>query len=275
MAEITADDISTYLSTRDDFDLELFAYRTLRECGFVAHHGGRYIDPVAGKPRQYDVRARFEFRHRRDLLLAVECKSLTPEFRLVVSRVPRPTDDSYHDIVKRWHRPEQNDTAFKVARSVPNHPKLYPEGEMVGKSATQIRWNEPSKKWISSDAESYDKWSQSLASAAELLNMSATQTAPAGEPTVTFVMPVLLINDGTLWVVDYSEAGARGAPVPADEALLFVDCDYEVKGRYSTEKYGLSHLHIYTRTGFLSLLKQYLNNGWILEKTFGFSLRET
>jgi tRNA splicing endonuclease len=51
--ELKADDIAEYLKARDDFDLELFAYRSLKSHGWVAHHGGSYIDPLLGKRRQY------------------------------------------------------------------------------------------------------------------------------------------------------------------------------------------------------------------------------
>jgi len=54
---ITAADISEYLQTRSDFDLELFVCRALRERGYVTAHGGTYIDPAKGIPRQFDVRA--------------------------------------------------------------------------------------------------------------------------------------------------------------------------------------------------------------------------
>jgi hypothetical protein len=272
--EITADQIQQYLDSRDDFDLELFAYRTLRERGWVVHLGGRYVDPIAGKPRQYDVRARFGFTHRRDLSLAVECKSLSPEFPLVVSRVPRPEVDSYHDVVKRWRRDEIGDTAFSIERSDPRHPHLYGEGQMVGKAATQIRWNESAKKFVASDAETYDKWSQAFGSAAELLDLAARQPSDDANPTFTFVMPVLLVNDGTLWVVDYTEEGARSSPTPADEAQLFVDYNHQVQGRYEKHTFHLSHLHIYTRRGFVTVLKNYASpTGMMLERTFGFALR--
>lgn len=117
--EITADHISEYLDKRDDFDLELFAYRALQEHGWLAQLGGSYTDAVSGKARQLDVRGRQGFRHNRDLLAAVECKSLTPEFPLVVSRVPRPADEAYHDVIKRWARPEMGDSVilFSPSRS--------------------------------------------------------------------------------------------------------------------------------------------------------------
>ncbi len=78
---ITDQDIEEYLRTRSDFELELFVYRTLRERGCKAKHGGTYIEPLSGKARQYDVRAIFEpYRlHGRQpikcrVAMAIECR---------------------------------------------------------------------------------------------------------------------------------------------------------------------------------------------------------
>ena len=109
---------------------------------------------------------------------------------------------------------------FQVWHSDPTRLQLYGAGpqNMVGKSATQIRWDN-GKRLVASDAQTYDKWTQAAASAAGLVTMAASQKVQAGEaPTLTFVMPVLLVNDGTLWVVDYTEDGQRSEPAPADEA---------------------------------------------------------
>jgi len=107
-SEITEADIQKYLDDRDDFDLELFAFRTLKANGWFAELGGTYVDPVLGKPRQYDVRARIRFSQgiERELYLAVECKSLTKENPLVVSCVPRPIRESLHDVIIRRIRRE-------------------------------------------------------------------------------------------------------------------------------------------------------------------------
>ena len=273
--EIAADHIVQYLDSRDDFDLELFAYRSLKESGWEAHLGGTYVDPYTMKPRQYDVRGRKQFSHRRDLNVAVECKSLSTEFPLIVSRMPRADGDTGHDIVRRWKRVEVGDMMFSVEHSDPNHLLLYPRGEMVGKATTQIRWAENHKRLIASDAEGYEKWSQALASAIELVEWAATYPTDTADPTFAFVMPVLLVNTGTLWVVDYNEDGKRGLPAQVDEPLLYVDRQHQINGRYGKATYGLSHLHIYTRNGFISMLRNYSSpTGLMLERTFGFALKK-
>jgi hypothetical protein len=165
VTEITGKDIAEYLDCRDDFDLELFALRSLRERGWSAHHGGTYVDPHLHKPRQYDVRALYQFGPQRDLLLAVECKSLSPEAPLVVSRVPRDEEDSFHELLKTGRSPELGTTVATSERSDASRVHFYPKGAMVGKSMTQIR-RDGSGKLVASDSESYDKWSQALTSSA-------------------------------------------------------------------------------------------------------------
>jgi hypothetical protein len=272
--EITADHINQYLDTRDDFDLELFAYRSLQERGWESHLGGTYADPQTGKFRQYDVRGRRRFQSRLDVNIAVECKSLSAEFPLVVSRVPRPDEEVGHDVLRRWKRPQIGDSTFSVERSDPNQLQLYAQSEMVGKSTTQIRWAENQKRLIASDAEGYDKWSQALASATEMVHRAATHTADDVDQVFAFIMPVLLVNTGTLWVVDYDENGRRGTPVQVDEAVLYVNREHEIDGRYGKATYRLSHLHIYTRIGFTSMLQNYGNpTGLMLDRTFRFAIK--
>ena len=266
----TAELITQHLETRDDFDLELFAYRTLREHGWSARLGGMYTDPVQAKLRQFDIRARKEIYKRCDVRLAVECKSLTPEFPLVVSRVPRPAAESYHDIIKSWRRKEFNDTAFSVEQSDPTWLSLYGFSQPVGKSLTQV-----GKK---GDSETYNKWAQALASAAELVAAACKESAPDGSPTYTFVMPVLVVSDSTLWVVDYStEDGTRGPPTEANEAHYFADREHVVQGLYDANAiYHMRHLHIYTRTGFTRMLQNYGSpTGHMADMTFAFALRQS
>jgi hypothetical protein len=264
--EIQAEDITEYLDSRDDFDLELFAYRALKEHGWFATHGGTYVDPLLGKPRQYDIRARQEFSLKRHLALAVECKSLSAEFPLVVSRVPREPTESHHDVLVR----QSGSVPFFIDRSDLTRLSLYGAGELVAKAATQIRWSDNGKKLTASDADTYDKWSQALASAAEFLKVAMQLPTDA----LVFVMPLLLVSDGSLWTVDYTEDGVRGCPAPADEALLFVDRQQTVPAWYGPTPYNMTHLHICTRKGFVRLLKNLSQpTGLMLERIFGQALR--
>jgi hypothetical protein len=203
--------------------------------------------------------------------LAVECKNLTTEFPLVVSRVPCPADESQHCLIRTWLRRETGDFIFEIAESDPSRWQLCPVGSPIGKSLTQIRWD--GKRPVASDSETYDKWIQAIASAAKLAELGAKRQQP-DTAIYTFVMPVLLVADGTLWVVDYSEDGKRAAPAQADETLYFVDRGHDLPHRYGTRTYHMRHLFIYTQTGFAKMLKNYNSaTGSMAEKTFAFAVR--
>src|SRR5579863_7440609 len=139
MAAVTDNDIEQYLNTRDDFDLELFVHRSLVERGLIADHGGTYVDPYTGKPRQFDVWARKEFDRQCDLLMAIECKSLTTEAPLIISRSPRPGTHVQFDVLKTWLRAEVGKVGVTVERSDLRYVQLYGAGQMVGKQTRQLR----------------------------------------------------------------------------------------------------------------------------------------
>src|ERR1039458_2812506 len=93
MPDITDADIDAYLTSQNDFDLELFVYRQFNEHGWDARHGGAYTDRITGKARQFDIRATkcrgVAVGRALVLRFAVECKALTKECPLLVSCVPR------------------------------------------------------------------------------------------------------------------------------------------------------------------------------------------
>src|SRR5580700_9207711 len=91
---ITAADISDYLASADDFAFEREVYSVAKGLGFHTQHAALYIDPVTGKPRQFDVRASIAPGQNK-VALAIECKSLTMDFPLLVSCVPRETNESF------------------------------------------------------------------------------------------------------------------------------------------------------------------------------------
>ena len=156
---------------------------------------------------------------------------------------------------------------FAVETSRATDFRLYGADEMVGKSATQIRWDR-SGKLVASDAETYDKWAQALSSAAELVETAAKREIK-DKSVFAFVMPILLVNDGTLWTVDYDAEGRRGTPQSANDAVLFVDRKVELDAGYRAYTYHLSHLHIFTRTSFERMLRSAPSpTDHLLEKIF-------
>jgi hypothetical protein len=69
-----------------------------------------------------------------------------------------------------------------------------------------------------------------------------------------FAMPILLVSDSTLWVVDYDESGIRKPAQQVDQTTLYVNRSHEFAARYGSKTYELTHLHIFTRKGFVDFL---------------------
>lgn len=267
---ITALDMADYLATRDDFALELFVYSLARRLGLSATHGGAYEDPVSKKTRQYDVRASTVKNNRR-IDLAIECKSLRPSFPLLLSRIRRVEAESFHQFIYS-HRPRTGnfpigpDLVPADVATVRGPGSLYPPGEYVGKSTAQIGRTDKGD-FVSADAEVYEKWSQALASASELVDDAVRHYKTSDQSVcVTLVLPVLVVSDNTLWVADYSDEGElQSDPRQIDEALLYVAKEYR---KPMSVAYTATHLHICTKSAVLALLGRVLNDATFWEQAF-------
>jgi hypothetical protein len=170
---IVATDLAEYLGEQDDFSLELFVYSTSRSFGFTSTHGGTYEDPVTKKPRQYDVRAHF-VREQQRIDLAIECKSLRTSFPLLVSRIPRVEQESFHHVIHSFEPKRKGYDPIAMTRTSStyvlgsNVPSLYEAGQFVGKSTTQVGRNDKGD-FVAGDSDVYDKWTQALGSIGELI----------------------------------------------------------------------------------------------------------
>ncbi len=272
--EIDAEAIAQYLDTQSDFDLELFVYHSLVEHGIRATHGGTYVDPVTRKYRQFDIRGIRMYERECGISMAIECKRLTPEFPLVVLRVPRPDQESFHEVVLAG-KDSANNFIFRRPRREDGRG-IYRTNEKVGKKTVQIRWDPKRNSFVGDDSDTYDKWSQALSSADALIDEAYHAFRKFGEAAgvvVTFVIPTLVVPDSTLWVADHSDSGKRrDPPVHAEEATLFVDREY---GKNTSYGYYVGHLHIFTRTGFANFVKELSRpDSRFREQVFGFVLRQ-
>lgn len=137
---------------------------------------------------------------------------------------------------------------------------IYSKGEMVGKATIQVgkaadRKERPlAERFESNDAAVYEKWSQAISSSFDLLKDAATRS---NDLRFTIVMPVLVVPENTLWVVDYAEDGTRlTEPAVTDECTFFLGKSYDIKmPDASILNYTLSHLHIVTMKGLNKLLR--------------------
>lgn len=268
---LTADEITTFLKERDDFAFEMSVLRCIHEAdpGGINFHtafGGSYTDPITGKPRQYDIRTSAR-KGSKTLRMAVECKQLSTAFPLVVSRCPRPRTEAYHHlIVAKPREPAdiiEDRPAYYTAR-VFYGATPYSGETPVGKGSTQLGIHSTNREFISNDSDVYEKWAQALASAEDLIwaGIRDWDSYGKGDKSLEFlsaVLPILVVPDETLWAVDYDDEGApTGSPIQIDSTEFYVG-----KIVHKTEpkiRFEMTHLHIFTYSGF----KDFLSSGFKL-----------
>jgi len=257
LPEIDASDINKYLSSQDSFQLEM---AVCNECvleGLKSTHGGTYIDPVTNKARQFDIRAIAENSKnfpQKFMRLAIECKSLKKDAPLLISRVPRSKEESFHEFIYSANRNLSNLAVVGSGTTVRVENQIYKQGQFVGKAAVQVKRNENNGTIISmGDSDIYEKWAQAISSAHDLVYHSIDAWRMSGSTVCSMVLPILVVNDKTLWAVDYALDGTQtGDPTMIEECKYYLG--REIPSEDGKMKYMLSHLHIVTRKGFRNLL---------------------
>jgi hypothetical protein len=253
---ITKADLEEFIKTQDDFALELYAYSLARELGFTTTHAGSYTDRVTGKTRQFDVRASRACGRNFHVHFAIECKCLRPSFPLLISQIPRLPAESYLEVLHgrgEMHRYPPVAVSPKIDR-LDGVKSLYPPNQYVGKASIQV--GKDSKGFSANDSEIFDKWGQAIASANDLI-VNATWL----NRQESIILPVLVVTDGTLWVVNYAEEGSRQeGPTQVDEVKFFIgnQQNFEKNPIFS---YTISHLHVVTKSGLSNLLQRFMTGG--------------
>lgn len=251
---ITKEHLEEFIITQDDFALELYAYSLARELGYAARHAGSYNDPVTGKARQFDVQATTYCGDNLYVNLAIECKALRPSHPLLISQIPRIREESYQDFVCSPGATKHGTRIKPTVQKLISVASLYPPNEYVGKSLAQVGFNGEGKL-MSKDSEVYEKWGQAIASCSELIRQAAKLNEDVSSPWKnSAILPVLVVPDGTLWVANYAEGGARQeGPMLTDRAVYYIDSKQVIKDT-AIPVFTISHLHIVTKTGLVTLL---------------------
>ena len=248
--------IRKYLETHDDFGLELFVYRNAYSRGFKVEHGGFYKDPVTGKDRQFDIRASYG-PPGRQVVLSVECKNLLETYPLLISRVKRVKGESYNEYICSQDFGDMSGEQ-KPACSIYIDllRSFYKVGDYIGKSTIQIGVDDK-KQFVFEDSEVFDKWSQAINSAKDLVDIAFRSHFNGRLPISSAVIPVLVVPDDTLWVADYDESGSlSGDPQIANEVQFFINREYKIEG---FPPYRISHLHFFTKKGICGLFDMIAN----------------
>lgn len=67
-------------------------------------------------------------------------------------------------------------------------------------------------------------------------------------PIQTIILPILVVSDETLWVVDHAENGnVLSPPRQVETTEFYVNARYQI-GQGDTY-YAISHMHIFTKKG--------------------------
>jgi hypothetical protein len=276
---ISGQTLRRYLETQDDFSLELEAYRHALGFRFQASHGGLYDDAITNRRRQYDVRASHENGNRR-IDLTIECKSLDPTYPLLVQRVPRPGNESFHQTMQS----RGSVTSYGTA-SVPQHwtgaglfkmsgTRMYDSQQPVGRSMKRIKV--VADGFSATDSDVYEKYTQALTSMNELVQVAAQELRPqlAAPGLARAFLPIVLVSDEALWVADYSpSAQLISDPRPeADETTFYLGWNYELPNPQDPIRpaiFTISHLHILTRRRLPKFLEEIQQGGPIWHQLFG------
>jgi hypothetical protein len=244
-APLTAAELKAYLESQDDFAFEREIFTHARGFGLKVLHAGLYEDPLSEKFRQFDLRAmKVNGDHR--IKLAIECKVFRPTNPLLVSCVPRPRDEAYHEVI-----------VSPSAEVRPVESALYPADEPVGKRVRQVARARDGGFAAANERDLFDKYQQALASSADLITESAVELwARKVTQQLGAVLPVLVVPDGTLWRALYSSRGSLDRdPEQASEVTFFLGRRYPIQSD-PNRAFTITHLHIMTKTAVTDLLRQ-------------------
>jgi hypothetical protein len=88
--------------------------------------------------------------------------------------------------------------------------------------------------------------------------LNENMTIPAHR---SVVLPILVVPDETLWVVNYAERGTlQEGPMLRNQAEYFIGHVQGIRQNYNAS-FTISHLHIVTKTGLNVMLRRLAENG--------------
>jgi hypothetical protein len=265
--EININDVKEFVESESDFAFELRVLDKLRELSFVCEHSGTYEDPVSKKVREFDILARIS-KGNFNINLSVECKNLKKNFPLLVHCTSRTDAESYHEIILIDKRSSHDRWSLDI--STPAEViRLYCENSIytleapTGKSTDQIYREQSSNSLASNDSGVFEKISQAVNSSYKLIQ-EAKERATFQQ---TFVCPVLVIPEGTLWTVIYDSTKEHDwEVVSASSVSYYLGKEWETQDHLPIQRisYTLSHLEIVTA----SYLEQFVENFLAFESIF-------
>lgn len=259
--DVTKADIEQFLSTSSDFTFELRVLQHASGVGLHCRHGGTYDDPITQKARQFDIQAESVPVRPPDATFrfAIECKNLRPTFPLVVHRVPRASNEAFIDAICSSKPPNAlGPYPYGERVRLAGARSPYEAGQPVGKAFDQIGKDKVGEVFAE-DRDVFEKLTQALASGYDLIQTSHF----AGREGLAcgVVLPIVVVPDSMLWVVDYDANGnITSGPVTAAEASYFVGKHWFVSEAPGGRWYTLSHLELCTITHLQSWLRRWVTD---------------
>ena len=246
-----------------DFLLEMAAARCLRKAGFDVAHSGFYTDTATLKARQYDLRASMLSKQGDvQFYLCLEVKNVGKNYPLLVSTTPRERNERFLNYVERFSLPGMIGLSSKQIDT-----PLYGERN-VGRDLSQFKRikdsSVPTKKggldsfvYSTGNDQVAEKWMQAISQLQALVEEIKANKAFKKIPT--FFIPILVVNNDTLWEVGYNQdSKVECPPHSVQQADLMISKGFTIQYHSSSPTLVISHLHITTIDGLPTLLTKIL-----------------
>lgn len=263
---IQKSDLIEYLNTYSDFSFELAVLRMLKENDVSCEHGGLYEDPVTGKSREFDIRSN-KIISNYIIRLAIECKNIKENFPVLVSCIPRHSEESYHQIAMVSEPKSEAPFDYRsimrsraTTLSLIDNFSIYKENDPVGKSTAQVG-RALNGEISANDGELYDKWSQSLSSLSDLVSRMYWDGDEEDNENIYFsaIFPIVVIPNGRLWQVIYDYDGNKIVePSLTNHCSCFIGKTYEMGTKVAGTNLLISHIDIMTFDGLNDFVTKYM-----------------
>jgi hypothetical protein len=242
---VVVDDLQEYLRDESDFAFEMAILSDINRSTVHGEHGGLYVDPITKKTRQFDLRATVGT-FRWQVHMAIECKNLKPHFPLLITAVPRRSEESVHSVLYFGD-------GLRCEAHVVSSTDLYGVDKPVGKNLAQVG-RAKDTSITSTDEDVFAKWTQSINAASGLIAKALDYLKQPGDKS--FIVPVVVVPDGRLWVATYDADGSLlKEPAQANHVPYFVKRTLWSELIANPNEYMISHVEFVTQTGLQSLLK--------------------
>jgi hypothetical protein len=151
---------------------------------------------------------------------------------------------------------------MEISRSIKVQQfSLYPKKQFVAKTVDQIGKRQDNGEITSYDGDVFDKISQAINSSVDLISEAHHLDTDISPAYLTFVCPVLVIPDSSLWQVKYSDDGEQiEEPEQIKHIAYYIGKDWTVGGPLQSLTLTLSHLEIVTFSEIQDFVEKYLGD---------------